>query len=135
PEWLLEAAGRSDGRIRLLGFLPHAEVLALQRAADVLVNIANDVPVHLPGKVFEYLGAGVPILHLTGAQADAVESLVVSLRRGIVAANTTQRIGEALEEFKRIKRNSGWQDHFELGREGIEPYSWDGISARLGAIL
>lgn len=135
PEWLVEAARRAAGRIRLLGFLPHAEVLALQRAADVLVNIANDDPVHLPGKVFEYLGAGVPILHLTGTQADAAESLIVSLRRGLVAENTTQGIGQALEEFKRTKRNSGWEDRFDLGQRGLEAYSWSGISARLGAIL
>src|SRR5690606_6021948 len=62
PEAILDAAKALPGQVRLLGFLPHRATLALQRRADVLVNLANDDPVQVPGKFYEYLGAARPIL-------------------------------------------------------------------------
>src|SRR5690606_35014976 len=44
PEAILVASKSMPDQLRLLGFLPHRHVLALQRRADVLVNIANDDP-------------------------------------------------------------------------------------------
>src|SRR5690606_32512551 len=61
PESLLAAARAAPDQLRLLGFLPHRQALALQRQADVLVNIANDDPAQIPGKFYEYLGARRPV--------------------------------------------------------------------------
>lgn len=49
------------------GYLPHDEALALMRSADVLFLPMHDLPVGLrsrtvPGKTYEYLAAGRPIL-------------------------------------------------------------------------
>src|SRR5690606_9093804 len=48
PEWLLPLLDSHPEQLRLLGFVPHAQAVSLQQAADVLVNIANDDPVHVP---------------------------------------------------------------------------------------
>jgi glycosyltransferase involved in cell wall biosynthesis len=49
------------------GYLPHAQTLALLRSADLLVLPMHDLPAGarsriVPGKTYEYLGAGRPIL-------------------------------------------------------------------------
>jgi glycosyltransferase involved in cell wall biosynthesis len=56
---------RLDGMVRHVGVLTRAQAMALQRRADVLLLITSPTLVwELPGKVFEYFGAGRPILAL-----------------------------------------------------------------------
>jgi glycosyltransferase involved in cell wall biosynthesis len=102
---LIESFGLGD-RVRILGPLPRAESIALQRRADAVVAItAPDLPWELPGKLFEYLGSGRPILALaagneaarivaetsTGVTVppDDVDAIVVALRR--VASGELER--------------------------------------------
>ena len=49
-------------RFEYKGLIPHREALVRQREADLLVNFANLDDDMIPGKGFEYLGAGKPIL-------------------------------------------------------------------------
>jgi glycosyltransferase involved in cell wall biosynthesis len=61
---LIERAALGE-MIRHVGALTRAESMALQRRADVLVLITSPTLVwELPGKMFEYFGAGRPILAL-----------------------------------------------------------------------
>lgn len=76
PSPIVEAAAASPTHIRMFGFVTHRRALALQRKCDVLVNIANDDPVQVPGKLYEYLGASAPILQVGGADDDAGAQLV-----------------------------------------------------------
>lgn len=53
--------------VHFLGYLPHAESIALLRSADLLFLPMHDLPIGtratiIPGKTFEYLAAGRPIL-------------------------------------------------------------------------
>jgi len=49
--------------VRVVDYLPHLECVALLRASDVLwMTVGDDVG--SPGKVYEYIGAGKPILGL-----------------------------------------------------------------------
>jgi glycosyltransferase involved in cell wall biosynthesis len=69
--------------IRLIGNLPRAEALALQRAADTLLVIIDDTRLGITtNKVFEYLAAGRPIIVL-GAGSEAGR-LVEALGAGVV---------------------------------------------------
>jgi glycosyltransferase involved in cell wall biosynthesis len=64
-ELRLIADARLDGMLEHVGMLTRAEAMALQRSADVLLLITSPSLVwELPGKVFEYFGAGRPILAL-----------------------------------------------------------------------
>jgi glycosyltransferase involved in cell wall biosynthesis len=59
-------------------YLPHEEALQLQVNASVLILVLNDVPNakgHIPGKLFEYLAAGRPIICVGPADGDAARIL------------------------------------------------------------
>ena len=62
----ISALSRKDPRIRFFGFVPKAEVNALQRQATVLVNPRQNegeyVKYSFPSKTFEYLASGVPMI-------------------------------------------------------------------------
>jgi glycosyltransferase involved in cell wall biosynthesis len=58
--------------VRHLGFIPRADAMALQRAADVLLLVTSGVRTgEATGKLFEYLAAGRPILVLGAGSAAA----------------------------------------------------------------
>jgi glycosyltransferase involved in cell wall biosynthesis len=58
--------------VRHVGFIPRADAMALQRAADVLLLVTSGVRTgEATGKLFEYLAAGRPILVLGAGSAAA----------------------------------------------------------------
>jgi glycosyltransferase involved in cell wall biosynthesis len=63
-----ESIGRESGvAVRMLGYLPHAETIALMRSANMLFLPMQNLPPGVrsstvPGKTYEYLAAGRPIL-------------------------------------------------------------------------
>ena len=65
-----------------VGVLDREGVVALQRAADVLVLITSRDSSEASGKLFEYLAAGRPILAL--AEGNEAERIVRETRTGIV---------------------------------------------------
>ena len=89
--------------VRLLGFLGHRQALEAQRAAHVLVNIANADPSQIPGKFNEYLGAARPVLHIAadGGQ-DLAAAFVQRTGRGWVVENDRQQIGGTLNPATRF---------------------------------
>jgi glycosyltransferase involved in cell wall biosynthesis len=55
--------------VRFVGPLPNAEARRLQREADVLLLVRNEGPGYeamVPGKLYEYLAAGRPIVAMVG---------------------------------------------------------------------
>jgi hypothetical protein len=114
PAWVLEVAGRSfdrpfsevlggEGPARVLhGPLPHGDVRRLlsQVHAGVLHNPPRD-RVHVPGKLYDYLGAALPVIDLT-AQPD-----VPALAEGISPCWKVEEGDEAgLAEV--LHRLAGW---------------------------
>ena len=114
-EHALFAADFAPARVRLLGSLPRERALALQRVADVLLLIAHPTRTQLPNfKLFEYLGAGRPILALaagteagrivteTGAgeavRADDPQAIEVALR-DLVAGKLTPPPEDARHDY------------------------------------
>ncbi len=76
---LIESAGLGE-MLRHVGQLPRAQALALQHRADALVLItAPDLVWELPGKLFEYIGSGRPVLAL----ADGNEAARVVRETGV----------------------------------------------------
>lgn len=111
----LFSANVDPARIVLAGSLPRAGSLALQRAADALLLIAQPTRSQLPNyKLFEYLQAGRPILALaagteagrivaeTGAgvpvRADDPRAIVTALR-SLVAGELTPPATHAAAEY------------------------------------
>lgn len=134
PESILAAARAMPGQLRLLGFLPHRHALALQRQADVLVNIANDDAAQIPGKFYEYLGSGRPVLHLTDAP-DLVADRISTLRRGWISANDQAAISERLLQLSRAKAQGALDDGLSLDTAQVREHSWQALGAELSKLL
>lgn len=134
PERILQAAQALPDQLRLLGFLPHTAALALQRRADVLVSIANDDHAQVPGKIYEYLGAGRPILHL-GNGNDPTAALVTELQRGWVCASRSDPLSPLLGALAGAKARGELERGLELGHDQVHQYSWQHIARRLDALL
>nr|WP_295382555.1 glycosyltransferase [Pseudoxanthomonas sp.] len=133
PESLLRAAEALPGQVRLFGFLPHRRILQLQGSADVLINIANDDPGQVPGKLYEYLGSGRPILHIA-RQHDTSAELIASLRRGWVSDGSLPSLQRWFDQAIELKSANRLEQGLDLGPESVEGYSWPALAARLEAI-
>jgi glycosyltransferase involved in cell wall biosynthesis len=134
PEHVLAASRTLPAQIRLLGFMPHTAILELQREADVLVNLANADMTQVPGKIFEYLGAARPILHL-GSEHDPAGALIQRLRRGWVCDNGTEALVARLHGLVRAKAESRLELGLQLELAPVMAYSWREIAAELDQSL
>ncbi|MFZ1676830.1 MAG: glycosyltransferase [Saprospiraceae bacterium] len=64
-------------------FVPHAEAVKIQQQAQLLLLLINDAPSSLsiiPGKLYEYLGSGRPILSIGPAESDSAK--VIEMAKG-----------------------------------------------------
>lgn len=77
--------------------VPHAEVAAAMRDADVLLLLAQGQPVQVPNKLYEYLGTRRTIL----AFSDAEGETTAMLRRAGGHAVVTERDSERVVEIVR----------------------------------
>jgi len=72
--------------VRVLGNLPHREALGLMKGADALLligDVSPDAGAYIPGKLYEYMGVGRPILALNKA-GEATE-IIETFQLGQVA--------------------------------------------------
>lgn len=134
PEAILAAARAMPQQLRLLGFLPHLHALALQRQADVLVNIANDDPAQIPGKFYEYLGAGRPIMHLSDIP-DLVADQIDQLHRGWVCTNADSDIAALLMRILEKKAAGRLDEGLSLDPMLVGQYSWQQLTVRLNMLI
>src|SRR5690606_22417405 len=135
PDEVLEAARRHPDRIRLLGFLPHLAALDWQRRADVLVNLANQDPSQVPGKCFEYMGAGRPILHIGDAPGDAVAGEIAARQLGWVCAPGESAIAAELLRLQQLHAGGRLHAGLRLDRDGVAEFGWSHLAGRLDALL
>lgn len=135
PDSLLAAAARMPDQIRLLGFIPHATALELQRGADVLVNIANEDPQQVPGKIYEYFGAQRPILHL-GSTSDAIADLLEDLQRGWFCPNEAGAIMHRLSDLDEAHSRQPHGDYgTRLDLDSVMSSSWGNRAHEIDRIL
>jgi len=133
PESVLGFASEFPDRIRLLGFLPHNDALAFQRDADLLVNIGNADPSQVPGKIYEYLGACRPILHL-GDGDDAIARLLSYLHRGWTTDNDADAIAALLDRLVETKRSGVFTDGLDLTAATVAEWRWEHLASRVEAV-
>jgi Glycosyltransferase Family 4 len=114
------------GVVRSVGSLERSEALALQRRADTLLVLAEGDDVRparsvATGKLFEYLGAGRPILVL-GADSQAAR-IVTTAGAGIAGrGDDPAAIADMLERI--VDGGAG------NGRADVAAYSWPVLAAR-----
>lgn len=135
PDWLVRLAGERPGQLRLLGGIPHRRLLDLQRQADVLVNIANADPAQIPGKVFEYLGACRPILHLQAQPGDAIGGIIDGLARGWACMATAESVSAALRRLVALAADGRLDASLELDPGRVQAWSWTTVARTIETVL
>ena len=108
-EWA-ESIGLAD-RLEVIGYVPRAEALRLQRDSEVLLLLVPDADGRgrgvLSGKVFEYLAAGRPILAVVPPDGAAAELIRETGAGVVVAPDDVAGIRAALEELHARFVNGG----------------------------
>lgn len=117
------AAPALAGCVHLRDYVPHRDATAAMQAADVLVLIKHVEPRFrglIPGKLYEYMGAGRPILALV-PESEAAE-LVRELGWGEVAPpDDPVAIAAALQRLLAAKRAGRLDGAYPMrGREQFE---------------
>lgn len=95
--------------IDFLGQIPHRAALEHLLASDaaLLIQAPGDA-IHIPGKLFEALGAGVPLFAL--AQPCEVTDIIDRCRAGLVCPYDTGRVVATLEQFhQRYQQGRRWE--------------------------
>jgi glycosyltransferase involved in cell wall biosynthesis len=103
----LPAMARRHGVADLLdmrGLLPRRRALEVMASAGALLLLAQDQPLQIPAKTFEYMAAGPPIIALTGPGATA--DLIRESHAGVaVAPDDTETLrGAILDAYVDWKR-------------------------------
>lgn len=78
----IEKFGLSD-YTSFIEFIPHAEAVKIQQQSQILLLLINDAPSSLsiiPGKLYEYLGSGRPVLSIGPAESDSAK--VIEMAKG-----------------------------------------------------
>lgn len=114
-----------------LGQIPHREALRLMMESDAALLLqAPDDAIHIPGKLFEALGARTPLLAL--AHPCEVTRIIERCRAGVVCPHTPESIAAALEQFEqRSRQGLRW----EFNESAIEEFSADAAVARLARLF
>jgi len=110
--------------VRMFGKTEHFSCLALQKEADVLLNIGNVQDYQLPGKIYEYLGAKKPIFHIQTGSTDFGAELIKKSNAGIVAKNNIGVIQNALKEIITSWKSGHLKNKYLPNHLAIGQHSW-----------
>ena len=128
-----EEAEQFEGRnadIRLLGFMPQAEALRRIEETDFLLVTLTDA-ISIPGKLFEYLATGKPILALSDPGGE-VDSLI---RRTNAGWCVDARDREAIKQLLVRVAEQGGPGSFAPDLDMIRRYSRSEIAAEYANIM
>lgn len=117
-------AERHPEAIRVLGRLSHEAAVVAQQAADVLVCVGNAYSEQTPGKVYEYLGSGRPLLYIAHDVADPVVPWLTGIHRGWASCATVPELKEHLAMMRERKRLGTLEAGLDLSIESVSEHSW-----------
>lgn len=125
-----------DDLVNISGYLPKERSLERSSAADILFlplesGTNERKPLFIPGKLFEYLHQGKPILAI-GTPSDSIDILKRSGLGLIFDPNDVEKIAEALHEIiKDRKIISG----LVPDREFIREFSFQKLTGKLAGVF
>jgi glycosyltransferase involved in cell wall biosynthesis len=114
-----------------MGLIPHREALRLLVQSDAALLIQSpDDTIHIPGKLFEAMGARVPLLALSG-KCETSE-IIDRCRAGIVCEHTAAAVAAGLAEFHRLHST---KKKWEFNEAEVQKFSADAAVSALAATL
>jgi glycosyltransferase involved in cell wall biosynthesis len=108
------------------GYVPHSESISALLSSSALLLISPDIPhadMIIPGKIYEYMASGRPIIHLGGAHSDTANILDDCSAGPTFSRTEIHALTQHLERLyltwlqnpdDLIRRS---QDHFKYGRD------------------
>ncbi|ANE56383.1 glycosyltransferase [Methylomonas sp. DH-1] len=139
PRMLKSAAFRSlpDGLLKLVPTVDYSASLALMKQADLLlvIDAPDDLSVFLPGKLVDYLGAGVPIFGIVPPGASA--QLISKLGGGVANPRRPAEIAESLTQaLRNIRERRAAGTGPAWGNPEVRAaYSADAVAERFRSIV
>jgi Glycosyltransferase Family 4 len=127
-------ASEYPDKFHLLGAVPHEAALALQADADVLVNLGNADATQTPGKIYEYLGSGKPILHVSQSESDAVNVLLNDLARGWSVAADVDALTDTLHNLRALKTRGQLGLGLDLSSASVSSHTWASRARSVSAL-
>ena len=120
-----------NSRIHFAGYVSHGEVFGFYSKADVLVLILTDTKNaqgNIPGKLFEYLTTGIPVLALGDPRGDSAQILQRAGSASVLAHTDHSEIRKQLRSLF---------ESFTAGEstQGLDSYSRKNLSSQLAKIL
>ncbi len=137
-EWLDKEAEESGlaNVVRQFGQVPRDTALQKQRESQVLLLLDWEDPQekgNYPGKVFEYLAAGRPVLAIGGSDDDVIAALLRETKAGI-HATSIEEIMSALKGFYEEYRSRG-EVQRRADEASINKYSQVGMAKKFSEVL
>ncbi len=120
--------------IKFLPYVPHHEVIQIQRRARVLLLSVNHVPMAkgiITGKIFEYLAIGRPVLCIGPPDGDAAHIVNEAQAGPVVDFSDAEGFKQAV--LKLFSDYLAGKD--QLQTTGIEKYSRKALCGKIGLIL
>ena len=134
--WIVESSAcnqmadslESAGYIARTPALPHDEYLRSMQSSQHLLVLQQAFPLQIPGKIYEYLATGRPLVIVGGEGATA--NLVERYNLGLTCGNSVERLATMLErmvsEEIQVAENSG---------SGLQRFSYRSLSGELARVF
>ena len=110
-------------RIRFKGFISPKKIPSLIMGADILLYYGRVWGLQLAGKVFYYIAARRPILHIKGDERDPALTILQGLNRGVSVNNKKEEIYSEIIRLYNLYQKQELDKIFNL-RE-IPDFSWE----------
>ncbi len=120
--------------VNFIAYVAHKDVLAYQRASQVLLLAVNNVPSAksvVTGKVFEYLQSKRPILGIGPLDGDLADILEETSSGHMVDFNDLEAVKKVLLDYYRAFK----KEELVLNSKGVEKYHRKSLTKKLAAIL
>ena len=120
--------------VEKINYLSHDEIIKIYKSSQVLLLLLSNVPNykgHIPGKTFEYLASGRPILLVGPADGDA-SNIVNSTKAGKTAAFDNKReLKNSVKEFYLAYLDGT----LKVESENISQFSRKNLTRHLATVL
>jgi glycosyltransferase involved in cell wall biosynthesis len=127
-------AYKLEDHSEIIGYVSHDDAIKFQMKSQVLLLIeidSEDTKAIIPGKLFEYLVSGTPIIAIGPQQSD-IEQIISSTNTGsyFTYAQKTELKANILDLFHEFQNES-----LEVHPIGLEPYSRKELTRRLASLI
>jgi glycosyltransferase involved in cell wall biosynthesis len=119
-------------RIRCWGQLDHPSTLARERAADLLLLVANTTPgaqATVPGKLFEYLASGRPVLAIAPSESATADVLARTGGGWLADGSDPEAV------YRQLRTAFGRHEPVQVDREQLARFDRRRLAGELARVL